>query len=152
MRCKQCYIYVVQKNYQQHINTVAHKIAVAYYKSKNVQVIKGHCENVILNTRIVSTCNSDSIHDFFNSIEDPVKNLIGVVLHIINGPIKVFIKMFALYQKMFSQNTDSILGDVMTFIIKDEVIKKFKLKIILNTLYSLVQYLYTYMCCIYSFL
>lgn len=146
MRCKQCYLYVVQGNYLQHIDTVAHKVADLYYKSKIVQVIKGHYENDILSTRIVSTCNSDSIHDFFHSIEDMVKNLIGIVIQLINGPIKVFIKMFALYQKVFNQNSDSILGDVMTFMVKDEVIKKFKLKTLLGTFYYLVQYIYLYIC------
>jgi len=61
-----------------------------------------------------------SIDDFFESIESDVLELIAKIIQLQNdGPINVKIKMIGLY----NHNNSDDLGDVKSFVIRNEVIE-----------------------------
>lgn len=122
LRCKLCSVYVVQTNYQEHLETTVHKIALCYFQNDNIKINGVQGEGQILSSLIVSP-NYDSIDDFLKSIESDVVDLICRVIKTQKRDlINVTIKMFGLYKQEISKNDLSILGDVKSFIIKNEVI------------------------------
>lgn len=122
LRCKLCSVYVVQTNYQQHLETTVHKIALYYFQNKNIQINGVRGEGQILSSRLLAP-NYDSIDDFLNIIESDVVNLVLCVIKLQKSDlINVTVKMFGLYKQIISEHDSSILGDVKSFIVKGEVI------------------------------
>lgn len=120
IRCKQCSMYVVQQNYKLHLETTTHKISLFYLKSEKIQINVVQSDNCFLSCRILSPKHV-SIDHFFQSIKSDVLELISRIIELQkNEPINVKIKMFGLY----NHNQSDDLGDVKTFMIRNEVIEK----------------------------
>lgn len=124
IRCRQCCVYVIQKNYNHHLETTAHKISVCYLNNDKIQINGVQCDNRFLSCRILSP-EHVSIDNFFQSIESEVLELISKIIRFQNDvPVNANIKLFGLYNhKSLMSETDN-LGDVKSFMIKNEVIKK----------------------------
>jgi len=117
-------MYVVQDNYQQHIDTIGHKMSVCYFQNENIkiQMVKG--EEHILSC-LVTLTEHNSIDNFFCSIESHTLELINRVIKLLVHPVvSVDIKMIALYSDSDSNSKSNMLGKVKSFVIKNEVISK----------------------------
>ncbi|XP_001944172.2 uncharacterized protein LOC100160441 isoform X3 [Acyrthosiphon pisum] len=124
IRCKLCSIYVVQQNYEQHQETTAHKISLLYLKNEKVQINGVQSDNCFLSCRILSP-KYVSIDDFFQSIESDVMELIARIIQLQNGgPIRVNIKMFGLYNHNSLISKPDTLGDVKSFMIRNEILSE----------------------------
>ncbi|XP_060870680.1 uncharacterized protein LOC132945074 [Metopolophium dirhodum] len=127
IRCKLCSIYVVQQNYEQHQETTAHKISLFYLKNEKIQINGVQNDNCFLSCRILSP-KYLSIDDFFQSIESDVVELIAKIIQLQNGgPISVNIKMFGLYNHNSLISKPDTLGDVKSFMIRNEVLSGVKI-------------------------
>jgi hypothetical protein len=123
IRCKQCGIYIIQKNYEYHIKTTAHKISLCYLNNKKIQINGVQCDSRFLSCRLLSP-EHVSIDQFFQSIESDVLELIARIIKFQNnGPVNVTIKLFGLYNNSLMSTTDN-LGDVKSFLIRNQVIEK----------------------------
>jgi len=123
LRCKQCSIYVVQQNYEQHLETTAHKISFCYFQNENIQINGVKSDGRFLSCRILSP-KYLSIDHFFQSIESDVLDLISKIIEFQNHEhVNVNLKMFGLYNHNGLNQSDN-LGDVKSFLIKKEVIEK----------------------------
>jgi len=124
IRCKQCCVYVIQKNYNHHLETTAHKISLCYLKNDKIQINGVQCDNRFLSCRILSL-EHVSIDDYFQSIESDVLELISKIIRFQNNEaVNVNIKLFGLYNHNRLMSDNDNLGDVKSFMIKNEVIKK----------------------------
>ncbi|KAL4112492.1 hypothetical protein QTP88_016265 [Uroleucon formosanum] len=122
IRCKLCSIYVVRQNYKQHQETTAHKISLIYFKNKIIQINEVQKDNCFLNCRILSL-KYDSMDHFFLSIKSDVVELFARIIQLQNnGPISVTIKMFGLYNHNILISKPDTLGDVKSFMIKNEIL------------------------------
>uniref|UniRef100_A0A2H8TSY1 Zinc finger protein 236 n=1 Tax=Melanaphis sacchari TaxID=742174 RepID=A0A2H8TSY1_9HEMI len=120
IRCKQCCVYVIQKNYEYHLETTAHKISLSYLKNERIQINGVQCDNQFLSCRILSPEHM-SIDHFFQSIESDVLELIAKVIKFQNNmPINVNVKIFGLYNHKSLMNKIDNLGDVKSFLLKNE--------------------------------
>lgn len=122
IRCKQCNIYVVQQNYENHLQTTAHKISLCYFKNDKIQVNGVQCDNRFLSCRILSPKHI-SIDHFFQSIESNMLELIARIIKFQNNEsVSVNIKMFGLYNH---NNSISISdGDVKSFVMSNEILSE----------------------------
>lgn len=130
MRCKECFIYVVQNNYQKHIETIVHRIAAIYFLNDKIQINGIQSDDRILSSRIFSPTHN-SIDDFFIEVESNVLDLVDRIIKLQNHRlINITIRMFALYNwnKSVPQiNQSTNLGKVESFMIKNEVNKNNKI-------------------------
>lgn len=88
--------------------------------------INGQCSNnQFVSCRILSPKHNISIDHFFHSIKSDVLDLIDRVIKLQNREsVNVNVQMFGLYShKDLLSETDN-LGDVKSFMIKNEVIEK----------------------------
>lgn len=126
MRCKECFIYVIQNNYQQHIETIFHKIAAVYFLNDKIQINRTESESRILSARVFSPTHN-SINNFFLEVESNVLDLVDRVIKLQNHKlINITIQMFGLYnwnKSIPKTNKSTNLGKVESFIIKNEVNK-----------------------------
>lgn len=126
MRCKECLIYVVQNNYQQHTETIVHKIAAVYFSNDKVQINGTQSEDRILSSRIFSPTHN-SINNFFLEVESNVLDLVDRVIKLQNNKlVNITIQMLALYnwnKSIPKTNQSTNLGKVESFMIKNEVNK-----------------------------
>jgi len=124
IRCKQCCVYVIQKNYNHHLETTAHKISLCYLKNDKIQINGVQCDKRFLSCRILSP-EHVSIDNYFQSIESDVLELISKIMRFQNNKaVNVNIKLFGLYNHNSLMSENDNLGDVKSFMIKNEVIKK----------------------------
>ncbi|XP_060833788.1 uncharacterized protein LOC132917188 isoform X2 [Rhopalosiphum padi] len=123
IRCKQCCIYIIQKNYEYHLKTTAHKISLCYLNNEKIQINGVQCDSRFLSCRLLSP-EHVSIDQFFQSIESDVLELIARIIKFQNnGPVNVTIKLFGLYNNSLMNTTDN-LGDVKSFLIRNQILSE----------------------------
>ncbi|KAE9535620.1 hypothetical protein AGLY_007521 [Aphis glycines] len=122
IRCKQCCVYVIQKNYNHHLETTAHKISLCYLKNDKIQINGVQCDDRFLSCRILSP-EHVSIDNYFQSIESDVLELISKIMRFQNNKaVNVNIKLFCLYNHNSLMSNHDNLGDVKSFMIKNEIL------------------------------
>lgn len=122
IRCKQCCVYVIQKNYNHHLETTAHKISLCYLKNDKIQINGVQCDNRFLSCRILSL-EHVSIDNYFQSIESDVLELISKIIRFQNNEaVSVNVKLFCLYNHNRLMSNNDNLGDVKSFVIKNEIL------------------------------
>uniref|UniRef100_A0A2S2P154 Uncharacterized protein n=1 Tax=Schizaphis graminum TaxID=13262 RepID=A0A2S2P154_SCHGA len=123
IRCKQCCTYVIQKNYEDHLETTAHKILLCYLNNEKIQINGVQCDSRFLSCRILSP-EHVLIDQFFQSIESDVLELIARIIKFQNNkPVNVTIKLFGLYNNSLMSKTDN-LGDVKSFLIRNQILSE----------------------------
>lgn len=115
-----CDIYIFQNNIQTHYESTEHKISNHYFQNDIIHIFGVQSEGRILSSRIVSL-KSKSIHEYFNSIDVDLVELIGRLIKFQkNKRIRVTVKMFVLYNTKLTSASEQ-LGTVKMYNILDEV-------------------------------
>lgn len=118
-------MYLVPTNYDEHLETIAHKIGEFY--EHNEKILINHGIDVLpdcfLNCRFLTPEQKMSTNVFLSSIRLELLRLIYKVLELSeNNSIKTVLKLFAIYNSNQTINKADYLGSVEMFTLNDEVI------------------------------
>ncbi|XP_025410318.1 uncharacterized protein LOC112683480, partial [Sipha flava] len=120
IRCSKCHEFIVKNNDRQHMETIAHKISMRYFKQKNIQINRKKKIDCIISCRILSP-RHDLIDDFFSSIESNILDLVDSVIKLGTYKfINVDIFMYVIYDDIYAETKLHSLGNVKKYMVKDE--------------------------------